>query len=78
MYLDYSMRSVRRFKRVELNYIEKLGRAEIKGESVLYNDLEIKLLIDEEEAKADYKSRALVKKTTKKLRMESIFICTTS
>jgi hypothetical protein len=39
-YLDYSMRSVRRFKRVELNYIEKLGLAEIKAESVLYNDLE--------------------------------------
>jgi len=47
------------FKRVELNYIEKLGRlAEIKGESVLYNDLEIRLLIDEEEAKADYKKAA--------------------
>lgn len=44
------------FKRVELNYIEKLGRvAEIKGQSVLYNDLEIKLLIDAEDAKADYK-----------------------
>lgn len=47
------------FKRVELNYIEKLGRlAEIKGESVLYNDLEIRLLIDEDEAKADYKKAA--------------------
>ena len=44
------------FKRVEMNYIEKLGRlSEIKGQSVLYNDLEIKLLIDTEEAKADYK-----------------------
>ncbi|SEG23771.1 penicillin acylase family protein [Flavobacterium urumqiense] len=44
------------FKRVETNYIEKLGRlSEIKGQSVLYNDLEIKLLIDTEEAKADYK-----------------------
>lgn len=44
------------FKRVEMNYIEKLGRlSEIKGQSVLYNDLEIKLLIDMEEAKADYK-----------------------
>jgi hypothetical protein len=31
-YLDYSMRNVNDFKRVELNYIEKLGRlAEIKG-----------------------------------------------
>jgi acyl-homoserine-lactone acylase len=29
------------FKRVELNYIEKLGRlSEIKGQSYLYNDLE--------------------------------------
>lgn len=47
------------FKRVELNYIEKLGRlSEIKGESVLYNDLEIKLLIDANEAKADYKKAA--------------------
>lgn len=44
------------FKRIEMNYIEKLGRlAEIKGESVLYNDLEIKLLIDVDETKADYK-----------------------
>ena len=47
------------FKRVEMNYIEKLGRlSEIKGQSVLYNDLEIKLLMDTEEAKADYKKAA--------------------
>ncbi|MFV8333818.1 penicillin acylase family protein [Flavobacterium sp. GSP14] len=47
------------FKRVELNYIEKLGRlAEIKGQSVLYNDLELKLLIDTKDAKADYKKAA--------------------
>ena len=47
------------FKRVEMNYIEKLGRlSEIKGQSVLYNDLEIKLLIDTAEAKADYKKAA--------------------
>lgn len=47
------------FKRVEMNYIEKLGRlSEIKGQSVLYNDLEIKLLIDTEEAKAEYKKAA--------------------
>ena len=47
------------FKRVEINYIEKLGRlSELKGQSVLYNDLEIKLLIDTEEAKADYKKAA--------------------
>ncbi|MCV9933285.1 penicillin acylase family protein [Flavobacterium sp. LS1R47] len=44
------------FKRIEMNYIEKLGRlSEIKGQSVLYNDLEIRLLIDTQEAKADYK-----------------------
>lgn len=44
------------FKRVEMNYIDKLGRlAEVKGEGVLYNDLETRLLIDAEEAKADYK-----------------------
>ncbi|AYN04600.1 penicillin acylase family protein [Flavobacterium sp. 140616W15] len=44
------------FKRIEMNYIEKLGRlSEIKGQSVLYNDLEIRLLIDTQEAKSDYK-----------------------
>lgn len=44
------------FKRVEMNYIEKLGRlSEIKGQTVVYNDLETRLLIDAEEAKADYK-----------------------
>lgn len=44
------------FKRVEMNYIEKLGRmSEIKGEESLYNDLQIRLLIDENEAKADYR-----------------------
>ena len=43
------------FKRVEMNYIEKLGRmSEVKGESELYNDLLIKLLIDSTEAVADY------------------------
>jgi len=43
------------FPRVELNYIEKLGRlSEVKGESELYNDLLIKLLIDSSEAVADY------------------------
>lgn len=44
------------FKRVEMNYIEKLGRkAEIMGESELYNDLYIRLIIDSAEAVADYK-----------------------
>src|SRR6188768_3150100 len=44
------------FKRVELNYIEKLGRlSEIKGEPELYNDLYLKLVIDSAAAVADYK-----------------------
>src|SRR4051812_48717446 len=43
------------FKRIEMNYIEKLGRiSELKGESELYNDLLIRLLIDTTEAIADY------------------------
>ncbi|MGF1923975.1 MAG: penicillin acylase family protein, partial [Bacteroidia bacterium] len=43
------------FKRVELNYIEKLGRlSEINGEGSLFNDLQIRLLIDTTEAIADY------------------------
>ncbi|MEO6720204.1 MAG: penicillin acylase family protein [Ferruginibacter sp.] len=44
------------FKRVEMNYIEKLGRlAEIKGEDQLYNDLYLKLIIDSAAAITDYK-----------------------
>ena len=44
------------FKRVEMNYIEKLGRmAEIKGEASLQSDLYIKLIIDSADAIADYK-----------------------
>ncbi|HET6228069.1 MAG TPA: penicillin acylase family protein [Bacteroidia bacterium] len=44
------------FQRVEMNYIEKLGRlAEVKGESKLTDDLLIRLLIDSAAAKADYK-----------------------
>lgn len=43
------------FKRVELNYVEKLGRlAEINGEKDIFNDLQIRLLIDSTEAIADY------------------------
>jgi len=43
------------FKRVEMNYIEKLGRmAEVKGESELYNDLLIRLVIDSVDAMKDY------------------------
>ena len=45
------------FKRVEMNYIEKLGRmSEIKGENFLQDDLYIKLIIDSAEAVADYKN----------------------
>jgi acyl-homoserine lactone acylase PvdQ len=44
------------FKRVEMNYIEKLGRmAEVKGEAALYNDLLIRLVIDSADAMADFK-----------------------
>ncbi|MFT3980855.1 MAG: penicillin acylase family protein [Ferruginibacter sp.] len=43
------------FQRVEMNYIEKLGRlAEIKGEEKLYDDLLIRMVIDQEEARKDY------------------------
>jgi acyl-homoserine lactone acylase PvdQ len=43
------------FKRVELNYIEKLGRmAEVNGESELYNDLLIRMIIDSADAVKDY------------------------
>jgi acyl-homoserine lactone acylase PvdQ len=43
------------FKRVELNYIEKLGRmAEVKGESELYNDLLIRMIIDSADAVKDF------------------------
>ncbi len=43
------------FNRVEMNYIEKLGRtAEIKGAAALQNDLYIRLLIDSADAVADY------------------------
>lgn len=45
------------FKRIEMNYIEKLGRmSEVKGEAELYNDLYLKLIIDSAEAVADYKN----------------------
>jgi acyl-homoserine-lactone acylase len=43
------------FKRVEMNYVEKLGRlAELKGEKEVYNDLLIRLLVDSTAAIADY------------------------
>ena len=52
------------FKRVEMNYIEKLGRmAEVKGASELYNDLLIKMIIDSASAVKDYnKAPAWLKK----------------
>ena len=43
------------FQRIELNYIEKLGRlSEINGDGQIYNDLQIRLLIDETEAKNEF------------------------
>ncbi len=43
------------FQRVEMNYIEKLGRlSEVNGEKYLYNDLQIRLLINETEAKKEF------------------------
>ncbi|MDP2884944.1 MAG: penicillin acylase family protein [Ignavibacteria bacterium] len=52
------------FRRVEMNYIEKLGRmAELRGAAALVNDLYIRLIIDSVEAVADYrKSPAWLKK----------------
>ena len=48
------------FKRVEMNYIEKLGRkAEVLGEKELYNDLYVRLIIDSAEAVADYNKAPL-------------------
>jgi acyl-homoserine-lactone acylase len=48
------------FKRVEMNYIEKLGRmSEVKGESELQNDLYIRLIIDSADAKKDYANSPL-------------------
>src|SRR5436189_6045615 len=45
------------FKRVEMNYIEKLGRlAEVNGEKDLYNDLLIRMIIDPADAMNDYKT----------------------
>jgi len=44
------------FNRVEMNYIEKLGRmAEVKGEAFLYEDLLIRMVLDSAEAVSDYK-----------------------
>jgi len=44
------------FNRLEMNYIEKLGRmAEVKGEAALAGDLYVRLIIDSAEAVDDYK-----------------------
>lgn len=44
------------FPRIEMNYIEKLGRmAEVRGKEELYNDLLIRLVLDSADAVADYK-----------------------
>jgi acyl-homoserine-lactone acylase len=43
------------FKRVEMNYVEKLGRlSEINGEKDIHNDLLIRMLIDSSDAIKDY------------------------
>lgn len=45
------------FPRVEMNYIEKLGRlSEVNGEKDLYDDLLIRLVIDSSDAIKDYMS----------------------
>lgn len=51
------------FKRVEFNYIEKLGRmSEVEGEKEIWEDLYIRMIIDSTEAMADYqKSPAWLK-----------------
>jgi len=47
------------FKRVEMNYIEKLGRlSEVKGEKKLNDDLLMRLVIDSADAIHDYKESA--------------------
>jgi acyl-homoserine-lactone acylase len=44
------------FPRVERNYLEMMGRlSEVEGRAQLYQDLEMRLLYDSAEAKADYK-----------------------
>lgn len=52
------------FNRVEVNYINSMGRmAEVEGESLIYNDLRMKLFIDPEVVKKEYdESPAWLKK----------------
>ena len=48
------------FNRVEMNYVEKLGRlAELNGKKDVYNDLLVRLVIDTTDAKKDYASAPL-------------------
>jgi len=48
------------FPRVEMNYIEKLGRlSEVNGEKDLYNDLLTRLVIDSSDAIKDYNNAPL-------------------
>lgn len=43
------------FKRVEMNYVEKLGRmAEVKGKDKVYEDLVLRMIIDAGDAQKDY------------------------
>ena len=43
------------FKRIELNYIDAMGRrAEVDGESQIYRDLRMKLFINPEQLKTQY------------------------
>ncbi len=51
------------FRRVEMNYIEKLGRmSEVKGESEIYEDLLIRMVLDSTDAVKDFeKSPAWLK-----------------
>ncbi len=45
------------FKRIELNYINAMGRlAEVEGEQALYQDLRMKLFITPEQLKTQYKA----------------------
>jgi len=45
------------FKRVEMNYVEKLGRlSEVNGEKDLYNDLQIRMIIDSTDAIKDFQN----------------------
>ncbi len=48
------------FNRVEVNYINALGRmAEVEGEELIYTDLRMKLYIDPEEVKKEYEASPL-------------------